>query len=128
MCQSLTPWTGSGPKLGPTVSVCDSCFGRRSTNVNGDRDLTNGNTVDEDENDDDDDDDEEEEVEDDDDGENQVVPLSLPPSLDSSSSGSEESSSSSSKREVETSRFPYNGIEKPEEKKGPKNIRSWKWR
>ncbi|KAK1375208.1 B-box domain protein 30 [Heracleum sosnowskyi] len=24
-CQSLTPWTGSGPKLGHTLSVCESC-------------------------------------------------------------------------------------------------------
>nr|GMC83795.1 zinc finger protein CONSTANS-LIKE 2-like [Ipomoea batatas] len=30
-CQSQTPWTGSGPKLGPTVSVCQACFGRNSS-------------------------------------------------------------------------------------------------
>ncbi|KAM5588470.1 zinc finger protein CONSTANS-LIKE 9-like [Rosa sericea] len=25
VCQSLTPWNASGPKLGPTVSVCENC-------------------------------------------------------------------------------------------------------
>ncbi|KAL3643361.1 hypothetical protein CASFOL_014176 [Castilleja foliolosa] len=64
-CQSPTSWTGSGPKLGPTVSVCGQCDpGIRRT-------------------------------EDDDDGENQVVPLSPPPSFASSSSTSSTEESSS---------------------------------
>ncbi|KAK2987273.1 hypothetical protein RJ640_017576 [Escallonia rubra] len=100
-CQSMTPWTGSGPKLGPTVSVCDSCVdGRVSTN---DRDAEDEG---DDDNDDDDDDDDDEDSDDDggdeDDGENQVVPLSSsstslarPPV--SSSSSSEESFNRSSR-------------------------------
>ncbi|KAL8107848.1 hypothetical protein AgCh_024306 [Apium graveolens] len=83
-CQALTPWTGSGPKLGPTLSVCESCVHESSSHSN--------HT----------DDDEEEEGEDEDgdcdeedDGENQVVPLAsssqAPPQVTSSSS-SEESS------------------------------------
>ncbi|KAL1537450.1 B-box zinc finger protein 32-like [Salvia divinorum] len=61
-CQSPTPWTGSGPRLGPTVSVCEAC-------ANGRRD---GAAEDEDD--------------EDSDSENQVVPLSLPPSFASTSS------------------------------------------
>ncbi|KAI8000151.1 B-box zinc finger protein 32 [Camellia lanceoleosa] len=80
-CQSPTPWTASGPKLGPTVSVCESCV------------HTNNKTTTNDDDDDDDDDDEENGIEnddedededgddssdeDEDDGENQVVPLAL---------------------------------------------------
>ncbi|KAJ6706910.1 ZINC FINGER PROTEIN CONSTANS-LIKE 10 [Salix viminalis] len=30
VCQSLTPWTGTGPKLGPTLSVCDNCVNSSS--------------------------------------------------------------------------------------------------
>ncbi|KAF2314272.1 hypothetical protein GH714_024819 [Hevea brasiliensis] len=26
VCQSPTPWKASGPKLGPTVSICESCL------------------------------------------------------------------------------------------------------
>lgn len=80
-CKGPTPWTGSGPKLTPTVSVCQPCL----------------NTKDDDDDDDDDHDDDDAEHDeddqngrevndhtddDDDDGENQVVPLS--PSLPSS--------------------------------------------
>ncbi|KAK1368481.1 B-box domain protein 31 [Heracleum sosnowskyi] len=64
-CQALTPWTGSGPKLGPTLSVCESC-------------VHNNHTDDDEEDEDDgdeDEDEEEEEEEEKDDGENQVVPL-----------------------------------------------------
>ncbi|KAL1829773.1 hypothetical protein ACET3Z_008185 [Daucus carota] len=91
-CQSLTPWTGSGPKLGHTLSVCESC-------VHGD--SSHNNHIDDDEDhEDEEDDDEEEEDEDDeqeeeDDGENQVVPLSssslAPPQVTSSSSSEETS-------------------------------------
>uniref|UniRef100_A0A5B7AKB8 Putative zinc finger protein CONSTANS-LIKE 1-like isoform X2 n=1 Tax=Davidia involucrata TaxID=16924 RepID=A0A5B7AKB8_DAVIN len=99
-CQSPTPWTGSGTKLGPTVSVCDSCV-RSSNNNNNDNDEDDDVDVDvdsEDHTDEDDDGDGDE-----DDGENQVVPLSYtslpppppPPPLVSNSSRSEESSSSS---------------------------------
>ncbi|KAL8467850.1 hypothetical protein ACS0TY_031190 [Phlomoides rotata] len=97
-CQSLTPWTGSGSKLGPTISLCNACLNRR-----------NHRSDDEDE--DEGDDRTPEEDDDDDDGENQVVPLSLPTSLASTSEGSSEATSS---------RFSYH-----EEKNG---FRSWKWR
>lgn len=94
-CQSVTPWTGSGPKLGPTVSVCESCVHKSSNNIN---DQDHGHVDDDEEDEDDEDEDEDEEDEDDedeDDGENQVVPLSsssLAPPQVSSSSSSEESS------------------------------------
>ncbi|XP_041989511.1 B-box domain protein 30-like [Salvia splendens] len=58
-CQSPTPWSGSGTKLGPTFSVCEACINRTAT---------------------DEDDDSNEEI--------QVVPLSLPPSSASSTSSS----------------------------------------
>jgi len=47
VCQSLTPWSGSGPKLSPTVSVCESCVNRGNIQ----------NEADDDHDDDDDDDD-----------------------------------------------------------------------
>ncbi|GER27204.1 B-box type zinc finger family protein [Striga asiatica] len=74
-CQSPTSWTGSGPKLGPTISLCDKCIrcGKEKTDD------------DDDDNDYDDDNDDDEIDDDDDDGENQVVPLS-PPYLASTSS------------------------------------------
>lgn len=125
-CQCPTPWTGSGPKLGPTVSVCDACVHGRNRNIDGDRDPGNGNTEDDDSEDEEDqqeDGDNEENGdrihEDDDDGENQVVPLSLPQSLASTSSSSEESSSrrdglssssfgsSQATTTIESSRFSY---------------------
>ncbi|KAK8493739.1 hypothetical protein V6N13_062902 [Hibiscus sabdariffa] len=107
LCQSPTPWTGSGPKLGPTVSVCESCVNRNASR----EEINARETRDEDDDDDDDNygddvddlDEEGEEEEDDsseeddggdsgDDEENQVVPLSstMPPV--SSSSTSEECS------------------------------------
>ncbi|GFZ05574.1 B-box type zinc finger family protein [Actinidia rufa] len=71
VCQSPTPWSASGAKLGPVVSACESCVDGYD--------------------DDDDDDDEEEEEED---GDNQVVPWSsTPPPPAESSSSSEECSS-----------------------------------
>ncbi|KAF9672247.1 hypothetical protein SADUNF_Sadunf11G0021200 [Salix dunnii] len=36
VCQSLTPWTGTGPKLGPTLSVCNSCIMKKSVDSGGD--------------------------------------------------------------------------------------------
>lgn len=102
VCQSLTPWKASGPKLAPTVSVCEACvITATRCGVNDDdktvrrenqSDSTSGHdeTDDEDdyhdEEDDDDDLDEEEEEE-----ENQVVPWSgdsqssSPPAVSTSS-------------------------------------------
>ncbi|KAL8112922.1 hypothetical protein AgCh_020292 [Apium graveolens] len=91
-CQSLTPWTGSGPKLGHTLSVCESCCVHGDSTHNNHVDDDDDEEDEEDENEEDDDTDEEQEE---DDGENQVVPLSssslAPPQITSSSS-SEESS------------------------------------
>ncbi|XP_019162275.1 PREDICTED: zinc finger protein CONSTANS-LIKE 9-like [Ipomoea nil] len=151
-CQSQTPWTGSGPKLGPTVSVCQACFSRNSTTTAPvDHDLENNGAEDEEEDDnegenggeeeeEDDDDDEEEEEEDDD---NQVVPFSSstqlqPPSLPSTSSSSEDSSTRFyretdpngflSKRTDENASSHYDGIERPDENAYQRTTRSWTWR
>ncbi|XP_065862197.1 zinc finger protein CONSTANS-LIKE 9-like [Euphorbia lathyris] len=104
ICQSPTAWKASGPKLGPTVSICESCFSlnQKKTEITCDleeshagnnqseRDdcLDGDSEDDEDEDDiDDDEDDDDEEVEE---GENQVVPWSVtsprPPMASSSSS------------------------------------------
>lgn len=96
VCQSLTPWNGSGRKLGPTVSVCENCVNRLNQNEA----RNQGNDEDDDDDDDggdDDDDDDNNDGEDDGDGngdeENQVVPRSsTPPPPVSSSSTSEECS------------------------------------
>ena len=116
-CQSPTPWTASGRKLTPTVSVCEGCvevhggkceqggFQERRRDkeeeVNGGDDFDDGEGfgsyeggVSEDA-DEDDDEEEEEEEEEDEDGENQVVPWSCassstpppPPTVTSSSEG-----------------------------------------
>ncbi|BFG29354.1 hypothetical protein CerSpe_156280 [Prunus speciosa] len=108
-CQSPTPWMGSGPKLTPTVSVCEICVERRGIKFQRHEDqeseAENEDDVDLDDEDDDDggghdgedvddDDDEEEEEED----ENQVVPWSCshsaaaepPPAVSCSSSEEEE--------------------------------------
>lgn len=104
-CQSLTPWTGSGPKLGPTVSVCQKCFHRNNNNdgANQDQDLDDHNDDSEEEDDDEDDEDDDGSS----DGDNQVVPLSSsttnqphPPSVTSSSSSSEDSTSRFHRRSV----------------------------
>ncbi|XP_031405114.1 zinc finger protein CONSTANS-LIKE 2-like isoform X2 [Punica granatum] len=106
VCQSPTPWAAAGPKLGPTVSVCDGCFdshgkGPEAGHREGRGDIDNegysfnddssgddderedgledgGESMDGDDDDDDgdDDEDEEEEEEEEEDGENQVVPWS----------------------------------------------------
>ncbi|PHT90668.1 hypothetical protein T459_05781 [Capsicum annuum] len=111
-CQSLTPWTGTGSKLGPTVSVCQTCFHR---NNNDGAQHQHHSNLDDHNNDTEDDEDEDEDEDDDDyndddgssDGDNQVVPLSSsttdqphPPSLTSSSSSSEESTSRFYRRRV----------------------------
>ncbi|XP_059301133.1 zinc finger protein CONSTANS-like [Lycium ferocissimum] len=97
-CQSPTPWSACGPKLSPTLSVCNSCLETSCQVKNGERVEENYQTETDNDNDDDDDDDEEEEEEsdsdedeDEDDG-NQVVPLSSSssplPARSVSSSGS----------------------------------------
>ena len=104
VCQSLTPWNGSGPKLLPTVSVCDSCVNSCNQNEDDDDLDREDNTEDDDGDDDDDDDGDGDEdqgdnnIDEDDDEENQVVPWSsTPPPPVSSSSTSEEGLSDSRK-------------------------------
>ncbi|XP_039016490.1 zinc finger protein CONSTANS-LIKE 3-like [Hibiscus syriacus] len=85
LCQSPTSWTGSGPKLAPTVSVCEDCVNRNDSK----EEINNKGTRDKDNEDDDVD---EEDSSDDNDGgdseENQVVPLlsTMPPVSRSSTS------------------------------------------
>ncbi|XP_022721076.1 putative zinc finger protein CONSTANS-LIKE 11 isoform X2 [Durio zibethinus] len=91
LCQSPTPWNGSGPKLGPTLSVCDSCVNRNAC-----REEINNEEETRDDNNEDDLGGEDDSSEDDDDDsggdeENRVVPWSSTPPV-SSSSTSEESS------------------------------------
>nr|XP_023881241.1 zinc finger protein CONSTANS-LIKE 4-like [Quercus suber]POE74436.1 b-box domain protein 31 [Quercus suber] len=114
VCQSLTPWSGSGPKLLPTVSVCDRCVNSCNQNEgrNEENDGDDDDDLDRDDNTEDDDDDDDGDDNDDDGGdgdedqgnideddeENQVVPWSsTPPPQASSSSTSEEGLSDSRK-------------------------------
>ncbi|XP_022716018.1 zinc finger protein CONSTANS-LIKE 4-like isoform X2 [Durio zibethinus] len=89
LCQSPTPWNGSGPKLGPTVSVCENCVNRNACR----EEIRNEETSDE--KDEDGDLDEEDDSSEDDDGdsggdeENQVVPWSSMPPVSSSSTSEE---------------------------------------
>ncbi|KAM1245666.1 hypothetical protein ACFX13_037674 [Malus domestica] len=78
VCQSPTPWIGSGLKLCPTVSVCESCVNNNEGNHHEDEDE--------------DDDDEEGQDGAEEDEENQVVPWSCkpPPPVSSTSSSSRE--------------------------------------
>lgn len=113
VCQSLTPWSGSGRKLGPTVSVCENCVNGLNQNEarkQGSNEDDDGNDSedhlgddldedDEEDNSDGDDDDHSDDDDGDDDGggedkeENQVVPWSsTPPPPVSSSSTSDECS------------------------------------
>lgn len=94
VCQSLTPWNGSGPKLGPTISVCNVCVDNGSGSTS--REETNhGETRDDDDYDDDNKDDDGGDEDEDDDEENQVVPWSStpPPQVSSSSTSDQEFSS-----------------------------------
>lgn len=102
ICQSLTPWNGSGPKLCPTVSVCENCVNGWDQNddsnqenggdddddpdhFDGQQNDFEGQREDRDENHNNNDEDEDE------DEENQVVPWSsMPPPSASSSSTSED--------------------------------------
>lgn len=95
VCQSLTPWNGSGQKLGPTISVCNVCVGNGSGSTS--REETNrGETYTDDDYDDaneeEDDDDDGGDEDEDDDEENQVVPWSStpPPQVSSSSTSDQE--------------------------------------
>ncbi|KAL1567646.1 zinc finger protein CONSTANS-LIKE 3-like isoform X1 [Salvia divinorum] len=71
VCQSPTPWTASGGKLAPTVSVCEQCTGQdRCENSGGEESEAEEEAAEEEE--------------------NQVVPWSTPPPpAESSSSGDE---------------------------------------
>uniref|UniRef100_A0A2C9U4J7 B box-type domain-containing protein n=1 Tax=Manihot esculenta TaxID=3983 RepID=A0A2C9U4J7_MANES len=93
ICQSLTPWTATGPKLSPTVSVCQNCVNNstcREERGNGDDHSSDGDDLDrEDDENGDGSDEEEEEVEE----ENQVVPLSSTAPASSSSNSDQECSS-----------------------------------
>ncbi|KAM6601419.1 hypothetical protein CsatA_021028 [Cannabis sativa] len=106
VCQSLTPWSGSGPKLSPTVSVCHNCVNGCYQNETG---IQQNDDEEDDDYEEDEDDSEEDNDEDDnndgdgdggrddeDDEENQVVPWSNnpPPPVSSNSSSSGESSKS----------------------------------
>ena len=91
VCQSLTPWHGSGPKFAPTMSVCDDCIskGNRQSGAH-----SRENDDDRDDVEDDSESGDEEEEEEDDDEENQVVPWTSttpPPQVSSSSNGSSSS-------------------------------------
>ncbi|KDP38968.1 hypothetical protein JCGZ_00725 [Jatropha curcas] len=107
VCQSPTPWKASGPKLGPTVSICESCFAlhdRNKVEICEDREESHGGNEfldgdgdgdgDGDDEDYSDDEEDEEEEGNEEDGENQVVPWSVtsPSPPLASSSSSEESS------------------------------------
>lgn len=115
-CQSPTPWTASGPKLGPTVSVCQACVHRSANRDDHDNNTDRDDDDDEEEEDgdediedgnDEDDDDGEDDDSSDDDGDNQVVPLgstsSAPPLTSSFSSSEEDSTKRSSQRSDGTS-------------------------
>ncbi|KAB2604788.1 zinc finger protein CONSTANS-LIKE 15-like [Pyrus ussuriensis x Pyrus communis] len=95
-CQSPTPWTGSGPKVTPTVSVCQICVERPGSNFEGRAEVQESEAesegVDGEEEEDDGDD-----CDESDEDENQVVPLSCcsyseadPPRTASCSSSEEE--------------------------------------
>ncbi|XP_054776560.1 zinc finger protein CONSTANS-LIKE 4-like [Prosopis cineraria] len=87
VCQSLTPWRGSGPKFVPTMSVCEDCARTKNEGLRQQNDHDgggHGGGEDEDENDDDGEEEEEireeeEDEDDDDDEENQVVPWKCTP-------------------------------------------------
>ncbi|KAH1056155.1 hypothetical protein J1N35_034220 [Gossypium stocksii] len=94
LCQSPTPWNGSGPKLGPTVSVCENCVSRNACTDEINNEETHNEKNDDDEDDDEDDDDEDDSSEDDGgdssgDEENQVVPWTSGPPVSNSTTSEE---------------------------------------
>lgn len=92
VCQSPTPWTASGEKLGPsTMSVCEKCVVDGTSEEDDDREESQGRNDDDDEYDGDEDSENEIDLEDEEDGDdNQVVPLCCTPPPAASSSSSEE--------------------------------------
>ncbi|KAG1347229.1 B-box zinc finger protein 19 [Cocos nucifera] len=109
-CQTPTPWTASGARLGPTVSFCERCClqgkQRRQEDHEGDDDSGSSEEKDDEEDEGDDqmkDDEGEDQTEgegegdeaedEEEDGDNQVVPWSPTPPPVASSSSSEGSSS-----------------------------------
>ncbi|KAK8575290.1 hypothetical protein V6N13_033473 [Hibiscus sabdariffa] len=82
LCQSPTPWNGSGPKLGLTVSVCENCVNQNDSREKINDDETRDEDKEEDGSEEDDGGDNS------DDEENQVVPLSstMPPASSFSTS------------------------------------------
>lgn len=101
VCQSPTAWSADGPKLGPTVSVCERCvdgyYHREEVEESESVNDEGSATEDEDDEDEDDEDEDDEEIDDEDeiDSEDidQVVPgSSTPPPPPASSSSSEDSS------------------------------------
>lgn len=93
-CQSPTPWTASGEKLGPsTASVCEKCVVDGTSDEDEDIEESHGGNDDDDDDEYDGDEDGENELdfEDEEDGDdNQVVPLCSTPPPAASSSSSEE--------------------------------------
>lgn len=105
ICQSPTPWTATGLKIGPTVSVCDTCvqnynksnYNEEIEDRNGDEEMESTDSFD-DEDEEEDEDLEYDSGEETDCEDNQVVPWSPsspPPTSTTDSSSDEESSSSS---------------------------------
>ncbi|KAL1289323.1 hypothetical protein HN51_057731 [Arachis hypogaea] len=88
VCQSLTPWHGSGPKFVPTMSLCTDCVTKNNDTCNHQNDDDDYDDVENDGVDGGEDEDEDEDEEE----ENQVVPwtssTSMPPPPVSSSSNS----------------------------------------
>ncbi|KAG0477244.1 hypothetical protein HPP92_014085 [Vanilla planifolia] len=99
-CQEQTPWRAAGPRLNPTISVCESCaaVGKAVREGEVEEGLGGGAEMMEEDDDDDeyeeeDSELEEEEDEEEEEGENQVVPWTLTSPPPPSSSSGEESSS-----------------------------------
>ncbi|GAB4831077.1 hypothetical protein Ancab_005087 [Ancistrocladus abbreviatus] len=74
VCQSPTPWTGSGPRLSQTITVCQSCVETRSEAGNFEGDDSNDGSDDDSTDMDGGDEDDNQSDRDEDDQENQVVP------------------------------------------------------
>lgn len=94
VCQSPTPWTATGEKLGPsTASICEKCVVDGTSDDDDDREESHGGNDDDedDEYDGDEDGENELDMEGEEDGDdNQVVPLCSTPPPAASSSSSEE--------------------------------------
>ncbi|KAB2601107.1 histone H3.v1-like [Pyrus ussuriensis x Pyrus communis] len=104
VCQSPTPWIGSGLKLCPTVSVCENCVNNNEGNHHQDEEEEEEEEEDYEE-EDEDEDEEQDDGDKDDDDDNQVVPWSCkpPPPVSSSSSSSREEECSSGSMSISRS-------------------------